>query len=89
MQMLHCKAPVCFGTLQLQNRIRGFSQRTVLKVNNIISENKIHFAARDQLQQDTKQGEKKKVKNALPPGLFIIYTPLCLDKLLLERVGRK
>lgn len=85
--MLDCKAPVWFGTLQLQKRIHGLLQSAALKVNNIISENKIHFAARDQLQQDTKQGEKS--KNALPPGLFIIYTPLCLDKLLLERVGRK
>lgn len=73
--MLHCKAPVCFGTLQLQNRIRGFSQRTVLKVNNIISENKIHFAARDQLQQDTKQGKKKKSKKCLAPGaIYYLYT---------------
>lgn len=56
-----CKAPVWFGTLQLQKRIHGFLQRTTLKVNNIISENKIHLAAWDQLQQDTKQGEKLKM----------------------------
>ena len=73
MKMLDCKASVWFGTLQLQNRIHSLLQSTALKVNDIISENKIHFAAWDQLQQDTKLGEK--CKNALPQGYLLFMHP--------------